>query len=217
MDTASPGHRALRKGRVSIPDQVHLVTTATHNRASLFRNWTIGRVVVAEMRRLHDAGGVQSLAFVLMPDHLHWLIGLRGPLTLSTVMKRFKGRSARAVNAVLARTGLCGSARSMITRCVARRTCGRSRGTSSPIRCGLGSFNISAIIPCGTQHGCRLAFVRDLPSAASTVADESAPTPRLSPSPAASHVSASSSTEPPAHEGAQGGSWHAALSANCDG
>jgi putative transposase len=105
MDTASPGHRALRKSRVSIPNQVYLVTTVTHDRRPLFRDWTVGRVVVAEMRRLHDAGGVQSLAFVLMPDHLHWLLGLGESLTLSAVMKRFKGRSARAVNAVLACTG----------------------------------------------------------------------------------------------------------------
>jgi REP-associated tyrosine transposase len=105
LDTASPGHRALRKGRVSIRGQVYLVTTVTHDRRPPFRDWTLGRVVIAEMRRLHDGGGVQSLAFVLMPDHLHWLLGLREPLTLSAVVKRFKGRSARAVNAVLACTG----------------------------------------------------------------------------------------------------------------
>jgi putative transposase len=95
----------LRKGRVSLPNQVYLVTTVTHDRRPLFGDFTLGRVVIAEMRGLHDAGAVHSLAFVLMPDHLHWLLGLRGPLTLPTVMKRFKGRSARAVNAVLGCAG----------------------------------------------------------------------------------------------------------------
>ncbi|MDT4875531.1 Transposase IS200 like protein [compost metagenome] len=30
-----------------------------------------------------------------MPDHLHWLVQLKGPIGLSTVIKVFKGRSAR--------------------------------------------------------------------------------------------------------------------------
>lgn len=85
----------LRAGRVSLPGQIYHVTTATNDRRPLFRDFTIARLVIAELRRLHEQNVVNSLAWVLMPDHLHWLIQLRGPIALSTVMKVFKGRSAR--------------------------------------------------------------------------------------------------------------------------
>lgn len=48
------------------------------------------------MRRLHDARLVESLAWVVMPDHLHWLIQL-GPLSLPSLMQQFKSRSAIAI------------------------------------------------------------------------------------------------------------------------
>ena len=47
---------------------------------------------------------VETLAWVLMPDHLHWLLQL-GDATLGEVVGSMKSRSARAVNARLARMG----------------------------------------------------------------------------------------------------------------
>ncbi len=43
---------------------------------------------------------VQSLAWVIMPDHLHWLITLQSG-DLSALMRGIKGRSALALNRVL--------------------------------------------------------------------------------------------------------------------
>lgn len=37
----------------------------------------------------------QTLCFVLMPDHLHWLFVLDNRLTLSTAVGQFKSHSAR--------------------------------------------------------------------------------------------------------------------------
>lgn len=48
---------------------------------------------------------VDSLAFVAMPNHLHWLFQLQGSLDLPEVIRRLKGKSARAVNTQLGRTG----------------------------------------------------------------------------------------------------------------
>ena len=58
---------------------------------------------MAEMRAMHDAGMVQSLAWVLMPDHLHWLFALN-VMTLPRVLNRFKSKSARVVNLALGRS-----------------------------------------------------------------------------------------------------------------
>jgi len=57
------------------------------------------------MKYEHDAGHVDSLAFVVMPDHLHWLFYLRGDRTLSECVRNVKGQSARLVNATLCRKG----------------------------------------------------------------------------------------------------------------
>ena len=93
------GH-ALRKGRVSEPGRAYLLTTVTDRRRPVFGDWRIGRLLVAELRAEHEAGRVESLAWVIMPDHLHWLTILREE-TLDALMRRVKSRSAIAINSVL--------------------------------------------------------------------------------------------------------------------
>ena len=89
-----PRSHALRKGRFSEPQRIYHITTVTHDRAPLFRNATAARIVVNNLRILHAANLAATLAFVVMPDHLHWLMELQAGNTLPTVMRRLKGRSA---------------------------------------------------------------------------------------------------------------------------
>lgn len=105
LEKTSPGHRALRAGRVSQAGQYYVVTTVMYQRQPLFRQWQVGRQVVPEMRRAHEEGLVQSLAWVIMPDHLHWLLMLGETMSLSRLMQAFKDRSARRVNQALQRVG----------------------------------------------------------------------------------------------------------------
>lgn len=98
FDPRRPGQRALRKGRVSLPGQAYVVTTATHARRPLFEALVPGRIVVGEMRRLHAQGAVNSLAFVVMPDHLHWLFTIGEGTRLPDVVRALKGRSARRLS-----------------------------------------------------------------------------------------------------------------------
>ena len=88
---------ALRRGRYSSPGQVYMLTTVTEGRQALFVNFRMARSVVAELRHAHETGSVNSLAWVLMPDHLHWLFQLGAAGALADAMKSFKGRTARAV------------------------------------------------------------------------------------------------------------------------
>jgi len=92
-----PGQRALRKGRVSLPGQAYVLTTVTHQRRALFADLYLGRKVVAAMRRVQEQGWARTLAFVVMPDHLHWLFVL-GDTTLGKVAQAVKGGSARAMS-----------------------------------------------------------------------------------------------------------------------
>ena len=88
----------LLKGRVSLVNHVYHVTTVTENRQPLFADFFCGRLVVAEMRRLEAENAVRSLAWVLMPDHLHWLLQLGNRVTLSSLMQKLKGRSSHAIH-----------------------------------------------------------------------------------------------------------------------
>ena len=66
----------LRKGRVSEPGRIYLVTTTTHNRQRFFDDFHLGWVVVGAMRHHDRTGNTDTLAYVVMPDHLHWLFSL---------------------------------------------------------------------------------------------------------------------------------------------
>ena len=95
----------LRIGRYSEPYRAYFVTTTLNQRKRYFSDFYCARLVVNEMRILHEAGDINSFAWVVMPDHIHWLFQLTEQKTLSEVMKYFKARSARKVNHYLQREG----------------------------------------------------------------------------------------------------------------
>ena len=96
---------ALRKGPYSCHYQVYCVTTVTRNRRPLFIDITTARLLVRELRHLHDDGDIISLAWVVMPDHLHWMIQLNDHWPLSRLVKTLKARSALAINRHLSQQG----------------------------------------------------------------------------------------------------------------
>jgi REP element-mobilizing transposase RayT len=98
------GHH-LRKGRHSEPGRIYLITTVTFHRAPVFADLLAGRAVVDALRYCSKQGYAHTLAFVVMPDHLHWLFSLGDRLDLPRVVATAKGRSARAVNHLLTRRG----------------------------------------------------------------------------------------------------------------
>ena len=87
----------MRTGRFSETGRPYLITTVTHNRTRLFDHFTSARLLITELRRLHDDAVVDSLAWVVMPDHLHWLIVL-DTTPLADIVRLLKGRSARKLN-----------------------------------------------------------------------------------------------------------------------
>ncbi|MDD5057349.1 MAG: transposase [Sideroxydans sp.] len=86
----------LRKGRVSQSGLMYHITTVTQNRSAVFSSLDKGREVVRQLMRLQAEGRVETLCYVLMPDHLHWLMVLHEG-TLPEVVQLLKGRSAHAL------------------------------------------------------------------------------------------------------------------------
>lgn len=103
MPTSLRGH-ALRKGRCSELGRIYLLTTVVRAREPLFRDLHPARLLIQELRRAHDSGLVSSLAWVLMPDHLHWLVQLHDG-ELDSLMRQVKSRSAMAINRAQGMTG----------------------------------------------------------------------------------------------------------------
>jgi REP element-mobilizing transposase RayT len=93
----------LRKGRVSIENQIYLVTAVTYNRIPLFNDFTIGRMVVHEFMQTDRMDMAKTLAFVIMPDHIHWLFTLGSHHSLSLIVSCIKSYSARKINRLLYR------------------------------------------------------------------------------------------------------------------
>lgn len=97
------GHKALRKGRVSLRNHVYLITTTTVKRQRFFDDFNAGCVAASCFENTALLGDARMLAWVLMPDHAHWLIYLGELDALSVVVSRLKSASARLANGVLNR------------------------------------------------------------------------------------------------------------------
>lgn len=99
-----PHSKQLRIGRFSEDQRIYLLTATVEKREPVFMDFQLGRLLAAELKAAHVDGLVESLAWVVMPDHLHWLLVLqRG--SLSELMRRVKGRSARQINPLAGRNG----------------------------------------------------------------------------------------------------------------
>jgi REP element-mobilizing transposase RayT len=83
---------------------VYVVTTVTVLRRPVFTDIAAAQAMQSTLLASDAAGDTESLAWVVMPDHVHWLFELRVD-TLSRVVQRAKSQSARAINAVCASRG----------------------------------------------------------------------------------------------------------------
>jgi len=99
------GNAALRRGRASICNAAYLITTTTQNRKPLFTHFP---AACSAARCFEDATLLRNsrmLAWVLMPDHAHWLLQLGEADNLDEVIGRLKSASSRNANRALNRKG----------------------------------------------------------------------------------------------------------------
>lgn len=87
----------LRFGRFSEHGQLYLLTCQVEQRLPVFADFRLARLVIQQLRQVESERLASSLAWVVMPDHIHWLIELKQG-SLGSLMQRFKSRSARTVN-----------------------------------------------------------------------------------------------------------------------
>ena len=94
-----PASHRLRRGRYSEQNRIYLLTANTLHRQPIFLNWRVGRRVVEQFKRAQEQGLATSLAWVVMPDHVHWLVQLKDGARLGDLVRRLKARVTMVLGA----------------------------------------------------------------------------------------------------------------------
>jgi REP element-mobilizing transposase RayT len=153
--TEQPRGRDLRKGRHSQPSQIYLLTSVSHQRRPVFADFHLGRIVVKAMRHHDLTGHTETLAYVVMPDHFHWLFSLGDHFDLPRLMASLKGYTARCIKEQIdLGDARYGRRATTTTPCGGMKTCRQRPGISWPIPCALGWSSGWGIIRCGMRSGC---------------------------------------------------------------
>ena len=87
------GQKQLRKGRVSIPGQIYHIIFVTRMRRPILAEFSTARTVIASLRACEPEAS--TLAFVVMPDHVHWLFSLNATCPLHRIVAKAKALSSR--------------------------------------------------------------------------------------------------------------------------
>ena len=82
--------RDLRRGRCSEEGRVYLLTLVCADRAAEFSEFWAARTAVRAMHQRAVETVAETLAFVVMPDHVHWLIRLCDGVALGEAVRRYK-------------------------------------------------------------------------------------------------------------------------------
>jgi len=94
MAKTAESHR-LRIGRHSQANQVYLVTMVTIHRQPVFAEFQAARCLVRTLHEEQRLGRASTWAYVLMPDHLHWLMQLGDKVDLTRCVQSVKSMVTR--------------------------------------------------------------------------------------------------------------------------
>jgi len=81
------------------------VTSVTREREPVFSDLWVARGLVRALIREQEMGRAVTLAYVIMPDHLHWLLELGERTTLSAVVRAVKAVTAHRVGRPIWQSG----------------------------------------------------------------------------------------------------------------
>ncbi|MDI1360812.1 transposase [Methylotenera sp.] len=95
----------LRKGRYSQTNQIYHITTTTKNRRPIFSDFASARKLIGTIRKSDDLNFTKTIAFVIMPDHMHWLMQLENHATQQRIIRSMKSQSAKAIGMPTWQTG----------------------------------------------------------------------------------------------------------------
>ncbi len=71
------GYAELRKGRYSEVEFAYHLVFSTAKREPVFADFYRARYLIGLLKKCEQQGFAQTMAFVVMPDHVHWLFELK--------------------------------------------------------------------------------------------------------------------------------------------
>jgi putative transposase len=102
----NPHARELRIGRYSQENQIYFITKCINRSSGIdLSTQEIGKVVCESILFHRSTGVWKLLLFVVMPDHVHLLVGLGESKSLSRSMADFSKFTAAKINLILKKTG----------------------------------------------------------------------------------------------------------------
>ena len=95
----------LHKGRHSLANQVYLITVVTTQRTPVFADLSAARRLIQVLREEERLQRATTWAFVVMPDHLHWLMQLGDSVSLSACVQSVKSMTSRHLGRTIWQAG----------------------------------------------------------------------------------------------------------------
>ncbi len=84
--------------RYYLPDRIVFVTTSTKNKVPVFQSAENAQILTDLLYELRRENELKLYAFVVMPDHLHFIFLPVPPENLSTILHKLKRRSSREIH-----------------------------------------------------------------------------------------------------------------------
>ena len=97
MQIKKPHQKDLRVGRFSKENHIYHITTTTLNRTPIFKSLVNARLMINILKKSDSLSQTQTLALVVMPDHLHWLFQLNNKLSLPKLLQSIKSVSSHTI------------------------------------------------------------------------------------------------------------------------
>ncbi len=101
-----PHSSDLRKGRISLPGVCYFITTNVNDKRFLIPFPDGAEFVIGSLRWLRGNKRVWLGGYVVMDNHVHFLIVLREGYALAGILGSFKTYTAARVNQLLKRAGI---------------------------------------------------------------------------------------------------------------
>ena len=87
----------MRQGRFSLSGHIYFITTSTKYREPIFLDHYYAQVAISGFTEPKLLKNNELISWVLMPDHVHWLLQLGTGQNLSKLISGMKSASSRLV------------------------------------------------------------------------------------------------------------------------
>lgn len=95
----------LRTARDSIRGRFYAITFCTQGRRPVLLDLQPARVMIRAIHHSSVEAHARTLAYVVMPDHVHWLIELTGDRPLERILGPLKSHCAKELNRTAGTSG----------------------------------------------------------------------------------------------------------------